>query len=233
MNANRSSSCKRGNGTWAFASFGVIWFFITISIESSIIPIKDVIFEHRLYLPSVGFAFWLTSMVFYTASKLNAGVRRPALLLVLAVAALGTATYLRNDLWADKVGLWKDIAEKSPNKARAHMNLGLAYRESGLLNEALEEYEIALKMNPLNPVLQNNAGVAYLMLDQPDRALIHIKNSLALKPDYEDAHNSLGFAYYLIGRNDEAIAEFEKALRLRPDYPEAQRNLANALEKVK
>lgn len=97
-----------------------------IAMESSIIPIKDVIFEHRLYLPSVGFAFLLTSLVFYSASKLNADARRPALLLVLAVAALGAATYLRNDLWADKIRLWKDVAEKSPNKARAHMNLGLA-----------------------------------------------------------------------------------------------------------
>jgi len=35
--------------------FGIVWFFLTMSIESSIIPLKDVIFEHRLYLPSVGF----------------------------------------------------------------------------------------------------------------------------------------------------------------------------------
>ena len=36
-------------------AFGIFWFFITLSVESTIIPIKDVIFEHRLYLPSVGF----------------------------------------------------------------------------------------------------------------------------------------------------------------------------------
>lgn len=104
-------------------------------------------------------------------------------------------------------------------------------RESGLLNEALEEYEIALKIEPRNPVLQNNTGVVYLMLGQTDRALIHIKNSLAMKANYEDAHNSLGYAYSLVGRNEEAIAEFKEALRLRPGYPETQRNLENALEK--
>lgn len=36
-------------------SFGIIWFFITLSVTSSFIVIFDVIFEHRLYLPSVGF----------------------------------------------------------------------------------------------------------------------------------------------------------------------------------
>jgi len=36
-------------------SFGIFWFFITLSIESSFIPIHDVIFEYRTYLPSFGF----------------------------------------------------------------------------------------------------------------------------------------------------------------------------------
>jgi len=36
-------------------AFGILWFFLSLSIESSIIPIRDVIFEHRLYLPSAGF----------------------------------------------------------------------------------------------------------------------------------------------------------------------------------
>jgi hypothetical protein len=36
-------------------SFGIIWFFVTLSVTSSFIVIYDVIFEHRLYLPSVGF----------------------------------------------------------------------------------------------------------------------------------------------------------------------------------
>ena len=226
-------SIKRGNGPMAFASFGVIWFFVTISIESSIIPIKDVIFEHRLYLPSIGLSFGLTTLVFHAGARLNAGSWRTALILTLAVAALGAVTLLRNDLWADNIRLWKDVAEKSPNKARAHINLGHAYREAGLLDEALKEYAVAIKIEPRNHVLLNNMGVAYLMLGQPDMAMPRIKGSLALNPGYEDAHNSLGYAYFLMDRNDEAIAEFKKALRLRPGFPEAQRNLANALKKSK
>jgi hypothetical protein len=37
-------------------SFGIIWFFVTLSVTSSFVVIYDVIFEHRLYLPSIGFA---------------------------------------------------------------------------------------------------------------------------------------------------------------------------------
>jgi hypothetical protein len=55
-------------GVWMFKksrliSFGIFWFFITLSVESSIIPIRDVIFEHRVYLPSVGFVIFLTTAI--------------------------------------------------------------------------------------------------------------------------------------------------------------------------
>jgi hypothetical protein len=40
---------------WVLVPFGVAWFYITLSPVQSIVPVSDVIFEHRLYLPSVGF----------------------------------------------------------------------------------------------------------------------------------------------------------------------------------
>jgi hypothetical protein len=58
-------SRKTGNGYSLMASFGILWFFITLSVESSIIPIRDVIFEHRLYLPSVGAVVAFGAAVFY------------------------------------------------------------------------------------------------------------------------------------------------------------------------
>ena len=47
-------SRKTGSGILLLISFGITLFYLTLSVESSIIPISDVIFEHRLYLPSVG-----------------------------------------------------------------------------------------------------------------------------------------------------------------------------------
>ncbi|MEK7852014.1 MAG: hypothetical protein AAB275_09020 [Deltaproteobacteria bacterium] len=44
-------------------SFGIIWFFVTLSVTSSFIVIFDVIFEHRLYLPSIGFAIVMAFMI--------------------------------------------------------------------------------------------------------------------------------------------------------------------------
>ncbi|MBE9531687.1 MAG: hypothetical protein IME98_02650, partial [Proteobacteria bacterium] len=60
------------------ASFFILWFFIALSPTSSFIPIIDVIFEHRLYLASIGFFViavltldWISSFIF-TRSEVSA-----------------------------------------------------------------------------------------------------------------------------------------------------------------
>ena len=39
---------------WTLIPFGVAWFYITLSPTQSFVPILDIIFEHRVYLPSIG-----------------------------------------------------------------------------------------------------------------------------------------------------------------------------------
>ncbi len=50
---------------WMLVPCGVAWFYITLSPVQSIVPVSDVIFEHRLYLPSIG--FFLAFVVGYEA----------------------------------------------------------------------------------------------------------------------------------------------------------------------
>jgi hypothetical protein len=68
-------------GVWMFKksrliSFGIFWFFITLSVESSIIPIRDVIFEHRIYLPSVGFFMFLVVAIYQMTEQIKTKAQR-------------------------------------------------------------------------------------------------------------------------------------------------------------
>lgn len=40
---------------WLLIPFGIAWFYITISPTQSFVPVMDIIFEHRVYMPSIGF----------------------------------------------------------------------------------------------------------------------------------------------------------------------------------
>ncbi|MBI4710387.1 MAG: tetratricopeptide repeat protein, partial [Nitrospirae bacterium] len=78
----RSSTAHKG---LRLTAFGIFWFFITLSVESSLIPIRDVIFEHRVYLPSIGIFFVISSVVFNVARKFNGKGQKAAVLLFAVV----------------------------------------------------------------------------------------------------------------------------------------------------
>src|SRR3989304_5408453 len=116
-----------------FCFFGIFWFFITLSVESSIIPIRDVIFEHRLYLPLAGALPAFCSVMIYGIDYWRRGSGRvlsfriAALILAVTVTPLSVAAYQRNLVWKDGVTLWRDVVGKSPLKARTYFNLGLVF----------------------------------------------------------------------------------------------------------
>ncbi|WP_243688246.1 hypothetical protein [Geotalea toluenoxydans] len=108
-------------------AFGIFWFFITLSVESSFIPIVDVIFEHRVYLPSVGFFIAVATLIVLGVEKLSLGRPRAANGLLVAMlllsCVLALLTFNRNRVWADEITLWEDVAAKSPNLSRPWNNL--------------------------------------------------------------------------------------------------------------
>ena len=209
--------------------FGVLWFFITLSIESSIIPIRDVIFEHRLYLPSAGLflAIGTAAVGFSNHWK----IPRTFAIGVLIVIFAGVA-HQRNLIWKDDVTLWNDVARKSPNKYRGHNNLGATYADRNRWDEAIKEYKTALALKPDNAETHNNLGNVYKELGQFEVAAQGFRTAIALNPNNADAHNNLGMVYYDQGKLPDALIEFEKALQLKPNDAMAHNNRGNIYKKI-
>jgi tetratricopeptide (TPR) repeat protein len=207
-------------------SFGIFYFFITLSVESSIIPIRDALFEHRLYLPMFGFALLVSHFVLHLLSG-----RQPWMLFSAAaiLLALGAATYARNSVWRDGTALWSDVVSKSPHNHRAHNNLANALAEKGRLEEAIEQYETALRIHPDYDKAHNNLANALEEQGQTDRAIRHYREALRLNPDYAKAHANLANALIGRGRNDEAIEHYREALGVRPGNAQAHSDLGVAL----
>ena len=138
-------------------AFGIFWFFITLSVESSIIPIVDVIFEHRLYLPSVGFVIVVAGLIALVWERIVVNNNRMAKitpgLFALVIIILSGATFARNTVWQSQVSLWEDVVKKSPMKARTYNGLGLAYEgEAGLMrrSKALRRRWRSIPLMPLH-----------------------------------------------------------------------------------
>jgi tetratricopeptide (TPR) repeat protein len=214
----------RGRPEFGLIGFGVLWFFATLSVESSVIPIPMLINEYRLYLPSAGAFLAIAAGGVILLGMLEA---RKALFSVfmLVPLVLALAAHSRNAVWASEAGLWEDVVAKSPGKLRAHYNLGVIYHERGKIDEALKHYKEALGIMPDVAEVQNNIGVAYLSLGMPEKAIEHNLEALRLKPDMAGAHNNLGLAYTTKGFPRKAEEHYLKALELRPGHAEAHNNL--------
>jgi tetratricopeptide (TPR) repeat protein len=210
-------------------AFGIFWFFITLSVESSVIPIADVIFEHRLYLPSVGFFIAVTAALSILWERLEdkaewAG-KAAAIGLFVVVFLLSGATYARNTVWQSHLSLWSDVLQKSPHKVRALNNFGLALIDQGDADRAADAYEKAIALDPNIAEPHYNMGKVYEKKGLHDKAIEEYKKAVSLRPDFADAFFDLGVAYAAKGMRDEAIMNYKIALGLNPNYAEAHFNL--------
>jgi len=194
-------SATRVDPALRVVSFGILWFYVALSVESSIIPLPRVICEYRMYLPSVGFILAVISGVFILFAKTGLGKGLRAGLVALSVLLVGTAyaAYNRNDVWRDTVSLWEDTAGKSPENSEVHTNLGAAFVRWGRYPEAMGELQTALQL-----ASRSKRQITFL----------HI------------IHTHLGTAYSELGRSEDAIREFQIALKLSPQDVYAAKNLA-------
>jgi tetratricopeptide (TPR) repeat protein len=204
-------------------SFGIFWFFLTLSVESSIIPVsQNVIFEHRTYLPSFGFFIATTCAFFYFFRE---QYFRIAVIILLMIAAVNTAlTYQRNKIWKNEYTLWSDCLKKSPDKARVNNNLGLALFAGGKIEEAIDYYNEAIRIKPDSILSYNNRGNAYAKIGQYQPALDDFNEAIRLTPELAVTYINRGNIYFKLQQHQQAIENYNEAIRLKPDIAFAYQN---------
>ena len=163
-------------------SFGIFWFFITLSVESSIIPIPMLMNEYRVYLPSVGAFLVISLLAAALLANLKTRLRVIAIFIAVIIPLLLVAvTHTRNDLWRSETSLWEDAVSKSPNNALSHLALGNAYMRSGRLQDALKELTRAVDLDPYCLGAYLSRGTVYLFMEQSELARKDYERHDALK----------------------------------------------------
>ncbi len=205
-------------------TLAVGWFFLTLSVESSVFPIRDALFEHRLYLPLFGFSLFSGEVIAWLVARRRiAGVAA----LVSVTIALGTATHFRNEVWSDPARLWQEAVACNPRNDRAYNNLGKVYLDRKEYRKAQEQFETALKIRPTNPYAQLNLGLALAHQGRLGEAIVAFKRVLRLRPNDAEALYNIALAYHRLHLYEDAEKYYKKALKANPRYENAALNLAN------
>lgn len=213
-------------------------FFIILAPTSSIVPIRDLCFEHRMYLPLAGVVA-LIVVAGYVAGcaafdRLGFGGARRSVLAVSATAAiviaLGAGTIRRNESYRSQVAMWEDVVKTRPENARALNRLGTGLLAEGRTDRATEVFRRAVQANPDHAQSQSNLCARLDRMGESDEAIPYCQEAVRLKPEFGEAHYNLGLALYRAGRRSEALEAVREAARLLPKHAGVQFTFGEILE---
>lgn len=207
--------------------FWILWFPTCLFITTFGVVLIQVVNEHRVYLSLAGFcalaataAGWLWRSLPVQWSDLRIGRRSGTRALGMAGGAilivLGAQTFSRTEVWSSDLTLWGDAA-RNGGTWRAHMNYALALEAEGRADEALAEFQEAVRLGPY-AWAHLNLGLAYVNRDQIELGLRHLRTAVDLWPSLAEAHLYLGYGLGQAGDAAEAEREMLRALELRPNY---------------
>jgi len=151
---------------WIF--FGLVWFLISHSIESTIIPL-EMYFEHRNYLPSFGIIFLGVTTLYYIYSKNNHIF--PKYLVYLSIICYLIYLIFHAHLSAKIIGntnlMYNNYADKHPKSIRSQLIWGEINFHHYLKNPSVNKYKTEAEKR-FNTVSQQDpqrlAGLIYLIL---------------------------------------------------------------------
>jgi len=221
-------------------TFGLLWFLIVVAPRSTIIPSAELVVDYKTYLASLGVLFLFATVITYVLMFVWARIKdlpaqcyayesRLGLLTVLLIF-VGLGAYERNKVWQTCVDFWTDNAQKAPNKARVHNNLGVALSEAGRLDESIMSYKRAISLDAHYADPWSNLAVAYSLKNEIDKAIESLKGAIHICPNYPEAYNNLGSLLLQKKLYSDAERALHIAIQLRPYYGKAYYNMARLFE---
>jgi tetratricopeptide (TPR) repeat protein len=110
-----------------------------------------------------------------------------------------------------------------------HENYAVSLVAVGRVDEAVEQLEEAIRLDPESATAHYRLGTALTIQGKRDDAIDCFRQAVDLDPDFAEAHNSLGGLLQLAGNVVEAERHYRRALQLDPSHGGAHLNLGNIL----
>jgi protein O-mannosyl-transferase len=213
-----------------FVFSGWFWFAGTLVPVIGLVQVgAQAMADRYSYLPLVGIfvIFAWGGAAACAAWKIPTRLVVLLSLLVLTVCAARTRDQL--GFWQNGQTLFTHALAVTKNNYVAAVNLGTWYSKNGRMQETLDNYYLALKMNVDDPDVLYDVGNAFAKLGNWDEAIRGYQRALEFAPDQPDILGNLGFALSANKQYAEAAACFEQSLKLNPDSAATHNNFATLL----
>lgn len=137
-----------------------------------------------------------------------------------AHCTLGFLLALHEWKWAEGEAHFRRALELNPGYATAHHWLGADLLGNvGRFEEALEEVDIARRLDPLSAIVHEGRGHLLIVARRFEEALEHQRWTIERFPTFYKSHTTMGRVLFYLQRWDEAMACLERGRELAGEVP--------------
>jgi hypothetical protein len=203
------------------------YYVVTLIPVIGIVQVGEQAMADRYtYLPSLG-PFLLTGLlVAWIYGRFRASQKWPMIVKVSGLAAmlsmfsvLAFLTTRQAAIWKDPITLWTYVIKREPTSVPgAYVDRGAAFHRRGLLNEAMEDLNTALFLDPFSVDAYYERGTIFVEIGQFARAVFDLDKAIGLTEYGGESFVGLaplflsrGLAYSGLNQDALAAADFRKA----------------------
>ena len=210
---------------------GWFWYLIMLLPVIGLIQVGSQAHADRYtYLPQIGlYVLLVWAIADALASELQCRIL--ALAGCAVIIALAWCGHIQASYWRNGEALWRRTLAVTPRNFFAYDGLGQFLLSRGRVDEAIDQFQAALKIEPDFDRAETNLMVALTRKGSTDETIARLRRLLEEYPNDAQAHYNMGNALLKKGDSQSAIAAYEKALSLQSRYPNAHYNLGIALDK--
>ncbi|MBF0118226.1 MAG: tetratricopeptide repeat protein [Desulfobacterales bacterium] len=206
-------------------AFGWLWYLGTLVPVIGLVQIgMQGMADRYTYIPIIGIFIMICWSINYIKYKFAITTITSAIICILMIT-----TWYQKQFWSNNTTYYQYILDINPNDVKAHNNLGVALKNTGLYEKAIWHFYEAIKLNSKHSKAYNNLGLTLFKKGKIDEAIYYYNKSLKLDPNNVNTLSNLGNALRKQKKTEEAIKHYNEALRLNPNSFLVNNNLGNAL----
>ncbi len=213
--------------------FGLGFFLVNVALILQILPVGAAIMADRYtYLAYIGLFILIAYASSEFSKRFSSGMMKQVFYLAVVVLIItqSVLAYDRIAVWKNSETLWLDTIKKYEYAPVAHNNLGSYYQKNNRLEEALNEFNEAIRLQPKYPEALINRSDIFRVKGNTQQAINDCTHALQYNPDYPGAHMNRGIALSIAGKYDSAYRDFKLVLIAEPNNSHAYSNLGNLLD---
>jgi tetratricopeptide (TPR) repeat protein len=209
---------------------GWLWYLVILIPVIGLIQVGgQARADRHTYLSQIGLYVMLVWLAADLADRVRYRVWVPASCAILVLGLLTWRARAQTAYWINTETLQAHTLDCTIDNPVAHNCLGLNLYDKGRVDEAIVQYQDALRISPRYDDAHDNLGNALLQKGEVGKAISEYQEALSINPGLAGAHYNLGNALRQQGRVEEAISEYQAALKLDPGMVNAWNNLGLAL----